>query len=149
MKNWRSRTLMAAALAVPAVVALLIPSSISTEASEQALSAQSDVCQTGKFAARLTGWTVNQQTPRGTADFTLTNKQLNVSVSSVALPDGTKLEILIDDDKIGELEALKAGEAKGSVTIADKIEDGARVRILNDERPVVSGDLKCEAVEGS
>ncbi len=33
--------------------------------------------------------------------------------------------------------------------VSDKIEDGARVRILHDERPVVSGDLKCETAEGS
>jgi hypothetical protein len=145
MKKLRLRTVM---LVIPAVVALLVPAGIDADARAQGSSPQA-ACQTGKFAARLTGWTLNAKTPRGTADFTLTDKQLTVSVSSVALPDGTKLDILIDDDEVGVLEGLKDGEGKASITVSDKIEDGARVRILNDERPVVSGDLKCETAEGS
>lgn len=149
MKKLRSTILRTAMFTISAVVALLVPAGIDADARAQNLSPQTNACQTGKFAARLTGWTLNAKTPRGTADFTLTGKQLTVSVSSVALPDGTKLDILIDDDKVGAFEGLKDGEGKASITVSEKIEDGARVRILNDERPVVSGDLKCEAAESS
>lgn len=102
-------------------------------------------CQSGKLFARLTGWTLNNNTPSGTAIFDEKTRQLTIAVESVALPDGNKLSVHVGDDEIGEFETLKKGSA--TITISQNLSEGARVRVLDDDRPVVSGNLVCEKVQ--
>lgn len=102
------------------------------------------VCPTGKLSVRLTGWTLNGKMPTGFAEFSTKDKQLKVSVDSVVLDDGTKLDVLIGDDKIGEIEGLKNGTAKASLNPTEVIKEGSRVRVFNDERPIVSANLACD-----
>lgn len=102
-------------------------------------------CQSGKLFARLTGWTLNNNTPSGTAIFDEKTRQLTIAVESVALPDGNKLSVHVGDDEIGEFETLKKGSA--TITITQNLSEGARVRVLDDDRPVVSGNLVCEKVQ--
>jgi len=66
-------------------------------------------------------------------------------VDQVSLPDGTKLEVLVGDKKVGELDGLAKGESKGQITLEKDLAAGDRVRILNDKRPVVSGNLTCDS----
>ncbi len=102
-------------------------------------------CQSGKLSAQLTGWTLNNNTPSGTANFDESTKQLTVAIESVDLPDGRELSVLISDDKIGEFSTLKNGSA--TVTISHELSEGARVRVFDDDRPIVSGNLICEKVQ--
>src|SRR5688572_26356790 len=96
-------------------------------------------CSSGQFEARLTGWVLNNKTPKGEATYDDTTKQLNVSIESVALPDGRTLDVLIGDRRIGQIAGLKDGTAKGTVT--QDLSEGDRVRIFDAERPIVSGNL--------
>lgn len=105
-------------------------------------------CPSGMMSARLTGWHLNEKLPRGTADFNLATKQLEVAVTNVALPDGTVLNVLDGDDRIGSLPPLKRGGASVNIT-ANTLKEDSRIRILHDDRPIVSANLKCDAVEPS
>jgi hypothetical protein len=114
---------------------------------QNSMSAESPVsqCQSGRSAAKLTGWELNSKMPRGSAVFTAESGSLEISVENVALPDGRMLNVLVDDDRIGQIGPLKEGSATGS--IAGKLADGDRVRVIDDDRPVVSGNLKCQESE--
>ena len=139
-----SRPLWVGILAL--VAAIVLPLSFHSSLKAQTTGAD-DGCTNGKLSASLTGWMMNNEMPNGTAGFDADKNQLSVSVESVKLPDGTKLEVLIGDKKIGELESLAKGEAKGQITLDKDLSEGSRVRILNDKRPVVSGNMVCHANE--
>jgi hypothetical protein len=98
-------------------------------------------CPSGRSAARLTGWMLNNKTPVGKASFDEGTKSLEVTVESVALPDGTRLSVLIGEEKIGDMEPLKDGSAR--VVLTRAVADQARVRVLNADRPIVSANLQC------
>lgn len=100
-------------------------------------------CPSGHSVARLTGWMLNEKMPIGTAHYDEAAQKLEVSVDSVGLPDGSRLTVLNGDDRIGELSALAAGKA--TVTVTGALKQGDRVRILQGDRPIVSGNLKCDA----
>ena len=102
-------------------------------------------CGTGMYTATLTGWDLNGATPKGEAEYDSSKDQLNVEVKNVKLKDGTILEILIGDDKIGKLEPLKDGTAKAMITLKDELDEKSRVRVLDDDRPIVSANLQCDA----
>ena len=140
-----SRPLWVGILAL--IAAIVLPLSFHSSLKAQTTTAAGDGCTDGKLSASLTGWMMNNEMPNGTAGFDADKNQLSVSVESVKLPDGTKLEVLIGDKKIGELESLTKGEAKGQLTLAKDLSEGSRVRILNDKRPVVSGNMVCHANE--
>jgi len=127
------------------IAAIILPLSFYSPLSAQSSQAANDGCSSGKLSASLTGWMMDNEMPTGNAGFDADKNQLSVSVASVKLPDGTKLEVLIGDKKVGELEGLAKGESKGVITVDKDLSEGARVRILNDKRPVVSGNLTCEA----
>jgi len=143
-RSLNSRTSGVGILAL--LAAIILPLSFySSLSAQEASQAANDGCTNGKLSASLTGWMMNNEMPTGTAGFDADKKQLSVSVTSVKLPDGTKLEVLIGDKKIGELDGLAKGESKGQITIDRDLSAGDRVRILNDKRPVVSGNLTCDA----
>ncbi len=105
--------------------------------------AAAPACPSGRYSAKLTGWMLDGKTPVGTADYDHNTRRLEVTVSSVALADGTNLAVLIGDDRIGELAPLKDGSATGQ--IMRQLPDGARVRVFHGERPIVSANLVCVA----
>lgn len=136
----RTLTLGGALVVVALTIWTAIPSVDATaNAGEQ-------TCGSGKYEANLTGWPMDGKYPAGSAAFDQQSGQLTVSVTSVPLPDGTTLNVLIGDDRIGELEPIKNGEAKAVITGSDKVEGDSRVRVLNKEVPVVSGNLTCVEV---
>lgn len=100
-------------------------------------------CPSGRYSAKLTGWMMDGKTPFGTADYDQNTRRLEVTVSSVALADGTNLSVLIADDRIGEMAPLKDGSAV--TTITRELPEGARVRVFHGERPIVSANLVCVA----
>lgn len=100
-------------------------------------------CSTRHAKARLTGWKLNKKMPKGTATFDGVKNELSISVTKVALADGTELSVLIGEKRIGSLNALKDGEAAG--ILSRPLDEGDRVRVLNGSRPVVSGSLVCDA----
>ena len=102
-------------------------------------------CPSGRAAARLTGWMLNEKMPVGKANYNEKSQKLDVAVESVALPDGRKLNVLIGDDRVGELGSLTNGSATGAIT--RNIKEGSRVRVLDGERPIVSGNLVCDNAE--
>lgn len=103
-------------------------------------------CRSNTMSARLTGWTLNGKTPHGTADFDVSTNKLEVAVSAVALPDGTVLDVLAGDNKIGSMQALKSGEATATIT-SNRLREDSRIRVLNDDRPIVSANLHCDTAE--
>ena len=100
-------------------------------------------CPSGKFAAKLTGWSLGGKFPSGSATFDAGTNQLQVSVESVNLPDGKMLAVLIGEDRIGEIGSLSKGSARGLITRA--LSEGDKVRVFDGERPIVSGTLTCVA----
>ncbi|PYT00437.1 MAG: hypothetical protein DMF63_07670 [Acidobacteria bacterium] len=98
-------------------------------------------CPSARSAAKLTGWALNNKNPFGDAVYDESAKSLVITVSNVALPNGTRLSILTGDEKIGEMEPLKEGSARGVVTHI--LPDNARVRVFSDDRPIVSANLQC------
>ena len=102
-------------------------------------------CGTGTYAAKLTGWALNGATPEGEAAYDANKDELSVEVKNVKLKDGTVLNLLIGDDKIGKLEPLKDGSARAAITLKDKLDEKSRVRVLDDDRPIVSANLQCDA----
>ena len=90
-------------------------------------------CGTGHFEAQLTGWTLNEMTPTGTARYGAKDKRLEIEVEKVKLKDGTVLEVRIGDDKIGKLEPLKDNSAKAVIVVEDELDEKSRVRIFNDD----------------
>ena len=127
------------------LAAIILPLSLFASLKAQSSPVAVDTCSSGKLSASLTGWMMNDELPNGSAAFDAEKNQLTVSVESVKLPDGTKLEILIGDKKIGELDGLTKGESKAQITLEKDLSEGARVRVLSDKRPVVSGNLTCES----
>ncbi len=101
-------------------------------------------CTGGKLSANLTGWSLNDMMPRGSASFDSAAGRLDVTVEMVGLSDGTKLHIFNGDRKVGDLDALKDGKASVSLT-GVKLDPSERVRVTGDERPIVSGKLICAA----
>ena len=99
-------------------------------------------CPSGRAVARLTGWSMNGTIPRGTAVYDEKSRMLEVTVESVSLADGQQLRVSIGDDRIGNLAALKSGASTASLT--HDLKAGDRVRVLDDDRPIVSGNLKCD-----
>ncbi len=98
-------------------------------------------CPSGHSVARLTGWTLNNESPKGTATYAEAAKRLEVIVSSVGLPDGTRLSVFDGEDRIGDMDPLKSGEAKASLVAT--LRDEARIRILDNDRPILSANLRC------
>jgi hypothetical protein len=138
----RKTTLSVAFTAFLFLLALSANSRMST-----ADAAQKARCGSGSFTAALTGWDLNGLTPKGEASYNAKDNQLVVEVSDVRLKDGTVLDVRIGDDKIGRMEPLKDGAAKGAITTKDDLDEESRVRVLDDDRPIVSANLKCEAAE--
>ena len=101
------------------------------------------LCPSGQAQANLTGWMLDGKMPRGTAFYDNAAKRLEVKVESVSRPDGHRLTVLIDDQRIGELAGLKGGAGTGVIT--RQLEDGDRVRVFDGDRPIVSGNLVCVA----
>lgn len=127
------------------LAAIVLPLSFFSSLNAQPSKIGDDGCTSGKLSASLTGWMMKNEMPNGTAGFDEGKNQLSVTVDHVSLPDGTKLEVLIGDKKVGELDGLAKGESKGQITLGKDLSAGDRVRILNDKRPVVSGNLTCDA----
>jgi hypothetical protein len=104
-------------------------------------------CGTGQYEAQLTGWTLNEMTPTGTARYSAKDKLLEIEVEKVKLKDGTVLEVLIGDDKIGKMEPLKDNSAKAVIVVEDDLDEKSRVRIFNDDVPILSANLSCDAAQ--
>ena len=142
-RSLNSRTSGVGILAL--LAAIVLPMSLFSSLNAQPSQAAYDGCTSGKLSASLTGWMMKNQMPNGNAEFDAEKNQLTVTVGQVSLPDGTKLEVLIGDKKVGELDGLAKGASKGQITLDKDLSAGERVRILNDKRPVVSGNLTCES----
>jgi len=127
------------------IAAIILPLSFFSSLKAQTTQSVDDTCTSGKLSASLTGWMMKNQMSNGTAAFDADKNQLSVMVDQVSLPDGTKLEVLVGDKKVGELDGLAKGESKGQITLEKDLAAGDRVRILNDKRPVVSGNLTCDS----
>ncbi len=140
MNSHISRIAAAAVLAFSALL-LITLSDDQTHANE--IISEPAQCTSGAMTANLTGWTLNNVFPKGEAVFNAKTKQLKVKVSSVKLDDGTSLKVEADGDEAGSLPALKDGAAEMSFTISKSLDEGDRVRVVDDERPIVSGDLVC------
>jgi hypothetical protein len=105
-------------------------------------------CAGGKLSANLTGWMIDSKMPRGKAEFSAADKNtLKVSVDSVNFPDGSVLVIFNGDDRVGNMPELKGGVSEALITMPKPLSEGARIRILREDRPVVSGDLACSKAE--
>jgi hypothetical protein len=104
-------------------------------------------CASGRSTAKLTGWEFQGATPNGTAAYNAETRELNVTVASVNLDDGVKLRVYIDDDRIGEMNALAAGKAETVIKVTKGLSSGDRVRVFYDDRPLVSGGLVCDGAE--
>jgi hypothetical protein len=105
---------------------------------------ESDVCESGIFSADLTGWALEGETPRGKALYNASQRRLEVEVTNVKLNEGLVLDVRIGDDKIGQMEPLKGGSAKTSITVNESLTEDSRVRVFNDEVPILSANLRCE-----
>lgn len=136
MKSVLSRLTVRPGLLVLAVCLIaLYGTNLSTSALSQT------ECSSGKLAATLTGWSIDGKTPKGRAEFS--GGRLNVTVNSVNMDDGTKLFVFVNDDRIGEMSALKDGAAEVSVNMP-KAEEGAYIMIKSaEDRPIVSAGLAC------
>jgi hypothetical protein len=99
------------------------------------------ICPSGHAGAKLTGWQLNKKMPLGTASYVESTKNLKVDVSSVDLPNGTVLSVYVDENRIGDMPPLADGVA--SVVLSHAVPDGARVRVLSADRPIVSANLQC------
>lgn len=106
-------------------------------------------CPSGNLTANLTGWTLNNVIPRGIASYKESSKELKISLLSIKLDDGTSLTIETKKDKLGEVTALKDGKAEISLTVSDGLKEKDRIRVMEDDRPIVSGDLICAKAESS
>ena len=137
--NFRASTIVVFAALV--WIAAPVFSILKTDAATPA-SAAIAPCPSGRSVARLTGWMMNNKMPVGKAIYDQQSQKLEVSVNSVALPDGSQLSVLAGDNRIGELKALTGGSA--AATINRNLKEGSRVRILDNDRPVVSGNLVCD-----
>ncbi len=104
-------------------------------------------CTSGKMTARLTGWTLNNMIPKGTATYDEATKELKISLLSVKLDDGTLLTIETKKDKLGEVTALKDGKAEIALTVDDGLKEKDRIRVIEKDRPIVSGNLVCTKAE--
>lgn len=102
-----------------------------------------DTCASGKSSANLTGWPIDGKYPAGSAEFDRETNRLTVTARSVPLEDGTILRVLIGDDRIGEMQPLKAGETQVVITGSDKVDVDSRVRVFNKDVPLMSGNLVC------
>ena len=102
-------------------------------------------CTSGQFEAKLTGWALNNKMPMGKAEYKKSAKALKVIVSSVALGDGTVLEVRNGDNKIGETLPLKDSETTAMIDPFD-MGDDLLVGIWENDRPIVTGSLKCVEV---
>ena len=142
-RSLNSRTSGVGILAL--LAAIILPLSFFSSLKAQPSQDMDDTCTSGKLSASLTGWMMKNQMPSGTAGFDADKNQLSVAVDNVNLSDGTKLEVLIGDKKVGELDGLAKGESKAQITLEKDLSAGDRVRILNDKRPVVSGNLTCDS----
>lgn len=140
MNSHISRIAVIAVLALSAILAISLNDK-PTHANE--IISEPAQCTSGTMAANLTGWTLNNAFPKGEATFDAKTKQLKVTVSSVKLDDGTSLKVEADGDEAGSLPALKDGASEMSFSFAKALNEGDRVRVLDDERPIVSGDLVC------
>ncbi len=100
-------------------------------------------CPSGKMSARLTGWTLNNMIPKGIASYDEATKELKISLLSVKLDDGTLLTIETKKDKLGEVTALKDGKAEISLNVEEGLKEKSRIRVLKNDRPIVSGNLVC------
>jgi hypothetical protein len=134
--------LLAAFVLVAPSAALVVPSMPEAATYSDAI-LETAACPSGHSAARLTGWMLNGKRPVGTAKYNEATKTLEVEVKAVALPDGKRLNILIGDDRIGEMEPLEGGSAR--VVLMRALRDKARVRVFDEDRPLVSANLKCVA----
>jgi len=141
MNSHISRIAAAAVLALSAIFAITLTDK-TTHANETA-SQEPAQCASGIMSANLTGWTLNNVFPKGEATFDAKAKKLTVKVSSVKLDDGTKLAVEADGRDAGELPELKEGSAEMSFNVAKELNEGDRVRVMDEDRPVVSGDLVC------
>ena len=135
------RASMIVVFAALAWIAAPVFSILKTDAATPAAAAIAP-CPSGRSAARLTGWMMNNKMPVGKASYDEQSQRLEVSVDSVSLPDGHQLAVLVGDNRIGELKALSGGSA--AATINRIVKEGSRVRVLDDDRPVVSGNLVCD-----
>lgn len=124
-----------------AVIAMLAVSAAGVPRPDEEMNLK-QTCTSGQFEAKLTGWTLNNKMPMGKAEFRKVAKKLKVMVSAVALSDGTVLEIRNGDNKIGETLPLKNNETSALIDPFD-IGDELLVAIWEDDRPIVSGSLKC------
>jgi hypothetical protein len=99
-----------------------------------------------RIKAQLAGAALNGMTPKGRAEFRAraTNNQLNVQVENVNLPDGTILNVLVNDAQIGQLSlTLRKGEMQlnsGDGQIVPSLTLGSTI-VVTDEagRTIVAG----------
>ena len=109
---------------------------------------QTAECADGKLSANLTGWMIDNQMPRGTAEFSAADKNsLKVAVESVNFPDGTILVVFNGDDRLGNLPELKEGVSEMTIPMSKALSEGAKIRVLREDRPIVSGNMACTKQE--
>jgi hypothetical protein len=138
------KTTLSVALMMVAAAALYALSANVLQAIGATVS-QTAVCGAGQYTAVLTGWDLNGATPKGEAAYNLNEDKLIVEVQNVKLKDGVVLDVLIGDDKVGKMQPLKNGSATATITLKDKLDEKSRVRVFDDDRPIVSANLKCDA----
>jgi hypothetical protein len=105
---------------------------------------QTSICGSGQYTAVLTGWDLDGKTPKGEASYDSNKNQLSVSVENVKLKNGTVLDVLEGDDKLAKMGPLNDGSATASITVKDKLDEKSRIRVLDDDRPIVSANLACD-----
>lgn len=131
-KNFLNRTSLLLAIVIGAVALM-----IQTVAAFDGSSGGSNVVT--KVEANLAGASLNGAVPRGQAEykvFTDGNRKFEAQVSNVNLPDGTILNIFVDDVKVG---TLRLTGALGKRELETK--DGQTVPIVNSRTRVVISDL--------
>jgi hypothetical protein len=128
-------------LTIAAAAWISLPVSDLFQPKTESAAAQHMLCPSGQSRARLTGWMLGNKTPVGSATYDEAKRQLAISVESVGLEDGKVLSVLIGDERIGQLQPLKDGKATGAIN--QTIPDGARVRVFDVDRPIVSANLAC------
>ena len=89
-----------------------------------------------ELSARLTGASINGVAPGGTAEYEVKvdgNREFKVTVSSVNLPAGTVLSVLVDNSQVGQLSVNSLGGGQFEV----ETKDGQTVPVVNSNSTVV------------
>ncbi len=93
--------------------------------------------------ATLMGAAIGDKQPGGNAQFRDKKNQLQVSVSSVNLPENTTLSVFVGDTSVGQIALSKNGKGKVTAATTMTIMGGMTISVKNGETMILSGRFAC------